>query len=163
MTTIQNNKKGGSMIEILVVIAIIATTLTSLLGLISFSLKITTLTRQTSQANNIAKGIMEQVRNFRDGTNWNTDGLGTLITDTNYYVQKSGSPPKWQLFQGTKTINNFTQKVIFGDVMRNENDDIVISGGTNNPDTKKITATVSWEEKGTAHQIELVTYLTNWR
>ncbi len=151
------------MIEILVVIAIIATTLTSLLGLVSFSLRIISLTRQTSQANNTAQGIMEQVRNFRDGTNWNTDGLGILATDVNYYAQKSGSPPKWQLVQGTKTINGFTQKVVFEDVMRNGNDDIVVSGGTDDSDTRKITATVFWEERGKAHQIELVTYLTNWK
>lgn len=163
MIIIQNNKKGVSTVEILVVTAIIATTLTSILGLVSFSLRITNLTKQTNQSNNFAQEIMEQVRNFRDGTTWDTDGLGTLTANTDYYVQKSGSPSKWQLSQGTKTTDGFTQKVVFENVMRDGNDNIVVSGGTNDSDTRKIIATVSWEEKGKSHQIELITYLTNWK
>ncbi|MFQ6049561.1 MAG: prepilin-type N-terminal cleavage/methylation domain-containing protein [Candidatus Paceibacterales bacterium] len=156
-------KKGVSLMEILVAIAIIAFTLTILLGLTSFSLGTATLIKQTNQANNIAQETMEVVRNFRDGTNWGTDGLGALTVGIDYYPQKSGSPAKWQLSAGSETINGFTRTVSIEDVQRDANDNIVVSGGTNDPDTKKVTVTVSWEERGRTHQIELITYLTNWR
>ena len=155
--------RGISLIEMLVSISVIAVTLTSLLGLASFSLKITILIRQTSQANYISQEIMEQIRNIRNETSWSADGIGTLVMGADYYVQKTGSPWQWQLIQGTETVNGFTKKAIFENVMRDGTDNIVESGGADDPNTKKVTATVSWEERGRSHSIELITYLTNWR
>jgi len=157
------NKKGISIIEILVVIAIIITALSSLLGLASFSLGVSTLIKQTNQANNLSQEVMEAVRNFRDGTSWDIDGLGKLATSTDYYPQATGSPSKWQLVQGTENIDGFTRKVVFEDVMRDSNSNIVESGGTNDPNTKKVTVTVSLEERGRDHKLEIFTYLTNWK
>ena len=82
------NNKGVSLIEILIVITIVSLTLTSLLGLTSFSLRTTSLIKQTHLANNLAQETMEETRNFRDGTSWDMDGLGTLTTSTDYYPQK---------------------------------------------------------------------------
>lgn len=155
--------RGISLIEMLVSVSVIAVTLTSLLGLASFSLKITILIRQTSQANYIAQEMMEQIRNIRDETSWNTDGLGTLVMGVDYYIQKTGSPWKWQLVLGTENLNGFTKKAVFENVMRDGTHNIVESGGTDDPDTKKVTVTVSWQERGKDHSSGLITYLTNWR
>lgn len=155
-----NNKKGVSVVEILVVIAIIGITLVSILGMATFSLKISTLIKETTQAKDIAQEAIEAVRNFRDGTTWGTDGLGTLTAGIAYHPEKSGdTPPKWQLVQEEETVNSFTRKVIFENVQRDGNDNIVESGGTNDPNTKKAAITVSWKDK----RVEIVTYLTNWR
>lgn len=156
-------KNGLSLIEILVAIAIISSALVSLLELTSFSLRITSLINQSNQANNMAQELMEQVRNFRDGTYWDVNGLGIIATNTDYYVQKSGTPVRWQPSQGTETVGIFTRKVVLEDAMRDANDDIVAAGGTKDPNTKKVTVTVSWEERGNSHQIELIGYLTNWK
>lgn len=158
-------KKGISIIEILIAVAIILIALTSLLGLAAFSLGTSTLIRQNIKANNIAQESMEQVRNFRDGTNWDVDGLGMLTPGLDYYFQKSGSPEKWQPIQEIETVNGFTRKVVFGNVSRDAADDIeeTYNSANDDPNTKKITVIVFWSEKGRDHQIELVTYLTNWR
>ena len=156
----KDNKKGISIIEILVVIAIIAIALIGLLGLITFSLRISTLMKETVQANNLAQETIEAVRNFRDGTDWNTNGLGTLNVGADYYPEKSGGdPPKWQIVAGEEIIDGFTRKVIFYQVNRDANDNIVEAGGTPDPNTKKVIAVISWKDK----EIEIVTYLTNWR
>lgn len=157
------NKKGISIIEILAVVGIISIALSVLLGLASFSLGTIGLIKQTVKANFLAQETMEQSRNFRDRTLWNTDGLGKLIAGSNYYFQKSGSPLKWQPVAETETIDGFGRKVVFADVMRDGNDNIAVLGGINDPDTKKVTVVVSWSEKGRSHQVELITYLTNWR
>ena len=159
----QFGNKGISLIEILVAIAIISSSIVSLLGLTSFCLRITSIINQTSKANNMAQEMIEQVRNFRDVSSWNIDGLGTITSNIDYYVQKSGTPAIWQLIQGTETVDGFSRKVVFEDVMRDFNDDIVESGGANDPDTKKVTVTVSWQERGNSRRIELVSYFTNWR
>lgn len=158
------SKKGIAVIEILIIIVIITTALTALLGLVAFSLRASVLIKETTQAKNIAEGIIEQTRNFRDGTIWDTDGLGVLSTGIIYHIEKTtdDAPPKWQIVAGEETIDGFTRKVIFGEVQRDEDYNIVESEGTVDYDTKKITASVSWQTKGKTRQIEIITFLTNW-
>ena len=157
---IHNKKKGIAVVEILIVIGIIAIIVSSLLGVVVFSLKLSTSVKETTTADALAQEIVEAVRNFRDGTDWDSDGLGVLNTGSAYYPEKSGdTPPAWMFTAGEEAINGFVRKVVFADVMRDANDNIVESGGTNDPDTKKVIATVSWENK----KVEIITYFTNWR
>jgi len=160
-------KKGASIIEILIVIAIIVIALVTLLGVATFSLSISISIKETARANNLAQETIEAVRNFRDGIAWNNDdpqnkydGLGVVNTGVAYHPEKSSdTPSKWQLIQGEETINGFTRKVVFYNVQRDINDNIVELGGTNDLNTKKVTVTVSWEGK----KVEISTYLTNWK
>ena len=157
--TLNGNKKGASIIEILIVIAICTIALVSLLGVAAFSLRISTLIRETNQANNLAQEVIEAVRNFRDGTTWDVNGLGTLTTAVAYYPQKStDTPPKWQLVQGEEETFGFKRKVVFEKVFRDANDNIS-SSGTEDPNARKATITVSWKDK----KVEIITYLTNWK
>jgi type II secretory pathway pseudopilin PulG len=160
LTKWQDNKKGISIIEILIVVAIIIVALISIFGLIIFSLRVSTLMKETAQANNLAQETIEAVRNFRDGTDWDINGLETLTFGVSYYPQKSGdSPPKWELVTGEEMIDGFTRKVVFNEVYRDANDNIIETGGTSDSNTKKLTATISWKDK----KVEIITYLTNWR
>ena len=159
---------GMSTIEILIVVAFISISLVSLLGVISYSLRISTLVRETTQANFIAQEAMEAVRNFRDGTDWNTDGLrdyipGGATTSGAYHPESDGTfdPPKWKLVSGTETIDGFTRKIVFESVSRDGNHDIegTYNQANNDPNTRKVVVNVSWKDR----KINLVTYLTNWR
>lgn len=153
---------GGLTVEILVVITIIAVALASLLGLVSLSLDASHLSSQRTQAAALAQEEMEALRNFRDGTFWDINGLGKLATSTDYYPKATSSPLKWQLIQGQETINNFTRKIIFFSVQRDANGNIVADGGVNDPETKKASVFVSWTEKNRPHQISISAYFTNW-
>jgi type II secretory pathway pseudopilin PulG len=156
----KDNKEGISIIEILVVIAIIVIALVSLLGLATYALRVSTLIKETAQANNLAQETMEAVRNFRDGTDWNTNGLGTLSAGSSYYPRKTAdSPPKWELVLGEEVVGSFIRKVVFDSVQRDANDDIVEAGGTPDSNTIKVTTTISWRDK----EVKIITYLTNWR
>lgn len=164
------NQKGISIIEILIVIFIITVTLTALLGLVNFSLKTSTLIKETTKANAFAQEMMEVIRDFRNEVSWNNDdpgnqydGLGIMTTGIAYYPEKSiDIPPKWMLIQGEETISSFTRKIVFEDVSRDfTTDDIegVYNLINDDPDTKKATVTVSWKNK----KVELITYFTNWK
>jgi len=163
------SQQGVSIVEALIAIAIITIALVSILGLATLSLSVTSITQQTTQATLFAQDTMEALRNFRDGIDWNNDdasneydGLGVVLTGASYYLEQStDSPPKWKLILGQEVINGFTKSVVFSDVFRDANDDIV-TAGTPDPDTKKAVVTVSWTERGRSHGVELVTYLTNW-
>ena len=151
--------KGFSIVEILVALFVIAVALSSLLGLAAFSLKITNTLKETQQASNFSQELMEITRNFRDGTSWNADGLGTLLTGTAYHPQQSGSPAAWQFSLGLETEGIFSRKIVFEDVFRDADDNITLSGGLLDNNTKKATVTVWWKDKS----IELVSYFTNWK
>lgn len=155
-----NKQRGFSVVEILVSIAVMAIALVGLLGLISFSLKVSTLLKQTDQANVLLKEQMEALRSFRDGTNWAVNGLGAvnLGAANPYHLEKSGSSAIWALVAGEETDGIFQKKIVFESVWRDASDNIAAVGVLDS-DTKKITVTVSWPGK----EIKLSAYLTNWR
>jgi type II secretory pathway pseudopilin PulG len=149
----KDNKKGISIIEILIVIAIITTALVSLLGIASFSLRISTQIKENTLAVNLSQEAMEAVRNIRD-SDW------TKLTNGNHGLTNTGG--YWD-FAGTENvINGFTRTILIENTSRDPTtDDIEITYNPANDDTntKKVTITVSWKNK----EIEIVTYLTNWK
>jgi len=151
------------MIEMLVVVFILGVTLSSLFGLIGFSLRASSLVEQSIQANALAQGVMEAVRDFRNQNSWSVSGLGALSVGAAYYPEKTGSvPPEWNLVLGQEAVGIFTKQVIFETVYRDSNDDIAESG-IEDPYTKKAIVIVSWQERGRDQQVELVSYFTNWQ
>jgi len=155
--------KGITIIEILVIVAILTIALVSFLGVAAFSLKISSLIKEETKANTLAQEAIEVVRNFRDGTDWGTDGLGSLTTGISYCFQKTAdTPPKWTLTPGTETIDGFLREIILEKVSRDPaTDDIQETYDSlyDDPNTRKIEVTVEGEDR----TIEIITYLTNWR
>ncbi len=154
--------RGITVVEILVVIVIVLVGMGGILGLVTFSLQVADVTSQTTEAALLSQATLESVRNFRDNTGWDTDGLGTLTVGTDYHPEKTGSPAQWDMLAGTETMGMFTRRIVFSDVYRDANDNIATSG-TLDPDTKGAVVRVSWQERGRTHQVQTTTYLTNWR
>ena len=177
-------EQGFSIVEALIAIMIITVALTSILGLATLSLVVSSITKQTTQATLFAQDTMEALRNFRDGIDWDNDdvvdeydGLGVVSTGVAYHLEQSADPiPKWRLLTGNETVNEFTRSAVFRNVCRDtSSDDItgitdtngttmtcVTNGGAYNADSKEVMVTVSWTERGRSHEVELITYLTNW-
>lgn len=163
-----NKNKGISVIEILLVLAILSIALTALLGVGAYSLQVSSSINKTELANTLAQEAVEAARSFRGGTTWGTDGLGVITTgvDHPHYPALSGGggslPQKWTFPEGTQTINGFTRKIIFDNVSRDpltSSIEGIYNFSHNDPDTKKATATVSWGNK----KVEIIFYLTNWK
>lgn len=146
-------KKGISIIEILIVVAIITIALTGLLGITTLSLKISTLTKETTRANNLAQEAIEATRNIRD-SDWDK------ITNGNHGLTNTGG--YWD-FQGTEDISNgFTRTILIESVSRNPvntNIEPTYNPANDDPNTRKATVTVSWKDK----EVKIVTYFTNWK
>lgn len=150
----KDNKKGILVIEVLIVVAIITIGLSNLLGLTEFSIRGSNLAKETAKALNLTKEAIEATRSIRDGDWDKMIGGNHGLTNADGY---------WD-FEGTENIiDEFTRTILIENVQRDTNDNIVESGGTNDLDTKKITVIISWYEKGKIRQIEIPTYLTNWK
>ena len=166
-----NCNKGFSVIEILIAIFIIVVALGSILNVAVLSLKSSFDARTTLEAQSYAQEALEAVRNFRDGVVWNADdpaneydGLGIVAKGVAYRISKSSdNPPRWKLLQGQEILGKFARGIVFEQGLRDSQNNLVASAGTSDPDTVKVTATVSWNEQGIAKQLQLLMYLTNWQ
>jgi type II secretory pathway pseudopilin PulG len=153
-------KLGFGLIEVLVVAVIVGLVITGLITLANFSLSVSQRLKNNIIATDLATEAIEAAKAVRN-ENWN--GISALTLGSPYHPVKAGSPLNWTLANGNEVINNFSRQIVVSAVNRDNNDDIVTSGGTLDPNTKKITTTVSWSEHGQNYQITLVDYLANWR
>ena len=183
--TMRDDARGVTILELVIIIAILSVALVGVLGLATFSLITSAVAKQTAESTIFAQGAMETLRNYRDGVPWNDDdigdeydGLGVVDLDTAYHFeQSSGTPPRWKLLTGTDTIGIFTRSVIFKNVCRNSGTDDITgitdtngatttcggSGGAHDTETMEATVNVSWTHRARSYDVQIVMYLTNWR
>jgi len=151
--------KGFSIIEILVAAGIIGLVLAGLAGLANFALQMQNLQKQNLIATNLAIEAMEAAKAVKEG-NW--ADVSTLTLGSSYHPVQAGSPLKWSLVSGVEAINSFSRQIVFSQVFRDSEDDIADSGVVD-PNTKKVTSTVSWSEHGRPYSVILTSYLANWK
>lgn len=169
---LNNRERGGSLVEIIIVVAIIVAALAGIMGLAAFSLVASETGKQTTEATILAEDTMETLRNYRDGTVWDFDdftdeydGLKIVDRDTAYHFeQSSDTPPRWKLIIASETVDEFTRQILFENVCRDGSDNIVACPGSGvDSDSVRATVKVSWQERGRSHEVELEIYLTNWQ
>lgn len=135
--------RGFGLLEIIVAVAIISGSLFALAEVSALAVRLTQTALTKHQALFLAEEGMENARFARD-TNW-----AALLASA-----------------GTETIDSFTRTAALENVYRRDSDDDIVSADspdlkTLDPNTKKITVTVSWQtQKGAANTI-LSAYLTN--
>lgn len=150
-------QQGIGMVEILVVVAVIGVALVSLMGLADFALKINAGLKKDLVATNLASEAVEVSRAIKDES-WAV--LAAYGSGTYHPVQSGG---KWILAAGAEAINGFNRQITLEDVYRDVSDNITASGGTLDPNTRKISVVVSWIERGSARQVSLTSYLADWK
>jgi len=153
-------KSGFGLVEILVAITIIGLSLSALAGLGNFALKIQNRLKKNITASYLAAETIEAARAIKD-EDWTI--ISGLSVGSSFHPTQSGLPAKWSMTAGSELINGFTRQIVFADVYRDSNDDIVDSAATLDPNTKKITATISWSDQGQSQQVLLSTYIVNWK
>lgn len=68
----------------------------------------------------------------------------------------------WRMANGSENIDGFTRSITLNDVFRSSDNQIVESGGTNDPSTKKFVVSVSWNSPR-ANILVKELYLSRWR
>ncbi|MEK7664500.1 MAG: hypothetical protein AAB340_03655 [Patescibacteria group bacterium] len=156
-----NKNSGFIFLEIIISIALISIVFITLLGVGFLSLNVSQSLQKSSESDSLIAEEIEAVRAFRDSTAsaWSTTGIGSLNTASDYHFVLSGSPPSWSVVTGSEVLGDFTRKVVFDSVQRDANGYIVLSGGTDDPDTRKVTVQVISSSKN----YQTITYLTNWQ
>lgn len=146
------------MVEILVGVGILTTVILAMSLYFQLSLKVSHRSAHVAQASYLLEEDLEVAKFFRD-EGW--ANISAPTTGTTYYLLWNGTT------FATSTTNNvyvdgmFERTMRFDDVYRNANDDIVSSGGTLDPSTREVTATVSWWDEGATTTKSIATYLVN--
>ncbi len=146
--------------EIIVVIAVIVTAFSAILGFFVFESKTAERGRMRLGAIFLAQEAIEAIRNFRDNTTWTSGGVGSLTIGVDYHPVISGN--SWNIISDSEIINEFTRKIVVDRVYRDSNDNISDSG-TEDSNTRKVTVTISWTDRQRGTEESLITYITNWR
>ncbi len=156
MTKLRLNKKGFGLIELLVVGAIIAISFVGFMTFILFSRDQTLKAQRKTEAVGYAEEAIEVVRKLRD--DGYTGNIASKTAGTTYYPTISGNA--WSLSTSNPgATNGYTTTVVFSSVNRDGSANIATSG-TADPDSKKVVATVSYNDSGNK-TVQLTTYITN--
>lgn len=155
------SKTGFGLVEIVIASAIISVSVFSLSAVSVLGSRLQSASLEKIRANFLAEEGLEAMRFLRDKS-WDIN-LSSLSQDTNYYVNFSTSTLQWSINSTSISYVDslFDRKVTVENVSRDSNDNIVLSGGTNDPDSKKIIVTVSWQERGATSTVQLGTFLSD--
>ena len=144
-------------IEVIVAVSVFAIIAASSVVIIISSLGSARLAEEQSQAAFIATEGLESVKSIRN------QGWGNLTNGPHGLSIEGGV---WS-FLGTSDVDpsgKFTRVIEIADVRRDVGGNIIGSGGTVDPETKKVTATVSWDFTPTRqNSVVMNVYLTNWQ
>jgi hypothetical protein len=155
------SKLGFGLVEIVIASAIISVSIFSLSAVAVISSQLQSQSLEKIRANFLAGEGIEAMRFLRDKS-WDSS-LALLNPGNNYYLSFASSTSNWSV--GLVAVpfldSFFERKITIENVLRDSNDDIVISGGTSDPDSKKVTVTVSWQDRGATSTVSLSTYLSD--
>lgn len=157
MISLTLKEKGFGLIEIVITATIIVISFTAFLSFILFSRSATLKAQRNTEAVAQGEEAMEVVRKLKDD-NWTTN-IAVLTAGTTYYPKLTGTT--WSLTTTNPNSSSYyTPTIVFSSVGRDGSFNILSSGGTNDPNTKKVVATVSWTDSG-LKSVKLTSYIAN--
>ena len=147
---------GFSILEVLIAIALLAIIASGSVVAVVGSFSSIRLGKEKSLANLLAYEGIEAATSIRN-QNWSN------LTNGDHGLIKVSSV--WTFSSTLDTYNNkFNRVVAVNDVYRDTNGSIIDSGGTLDPDTKKVISTVNWYfTSARQNQVTVTKYLTNWQ
>ncbi len=155
---LKKNKQGLSILEIVVAVGIMSLVVFSLGRVNEVSLRLLSESSDRSKSSLLLNEGMEAVRFMRDKS-W-SQKISPLALEQNYYLAFATSTGYEATTTAPNLINGkFTRTVVFSQALRDAQDTLA-SSGTNDPLARKVTVSVSWQNKNNYSE-KLVFYITD--
>lgn len=154
----ENFKKGSTLAEVLVAIFIFSVILMILISASNLYLKSASSNISSAQAAYLSEEGIEAIHTIKDRS-WTE--FSALSTTTDYYLVFSATSSQWNITTVATSTGIFTRKIRIYPVSRDTDHKIVISGGTNDPNTRYTSSSVSWLDGGQLKTKSLTSYFTN--
>jgi type II secretory pathway pseudopilin PulG len=150
----KKGKNGSSVVEVIVALGVLVVVLTGIAVLYTNAINGTENANKQFQAEMYLNQGLEAVRAIRDNDFNNLTIATHGLTDANGY---------WEFLGASDTWEEFIRTVEIAEVQRSDVCDIVTTGGVVDPDSKKITITIAWDEGMTSEgTVSASQYLHNW-
>ncbi|MCX6791618.1 MAG: hypothetical protein NT149_01100 [Candidatus Gottesmanbacteria bacterium] len=149
------NNHGQLLVELLVALAVSAILIPAIMTGFIASRQGVAQARQRLEATALAREAGDAVFIVRDA------GWSNVATNGTYHPVIADAT--WTLVTGSAEVNGYTESLVISDVSRDATGNMVTTGGTVDPSTKKITVTISWGLPILSSVIETlyITRLTN--
>lgn len=153
--------KGFGLLEIVIAAAVMSASIFSLIFVFSVGGRLEIESGKRIRANFLAEEGLEVLRFLRDKS-WSAN-LSDLSPASTYYLSFASTTSTWLIGTSSPGMIDelFERKITIENVNRNNSDDIALSGGNNDPDTKKFNVEISWLAKKATTTLVLSAYLTN--
>lgn len=151
-----SKQRGFLVVEIMVAISIVAVAILVSMAVSQKSMSLSRRAFHATQASFLLEEGAEAARILRDNAWSNISGL---TVGTTYYPTFSSNT--WTLSPTSNTVGIFSRTVVVSNVNRDNTTKDISVTGTNDPDTKLVTVTVSWNEGGVTITKNLPFYLIN--
>lgn len=149
---------GFGLIEIVVTLGLIGTLFVASFPLLAMTLQQIRRAENESRATFLGQDAIEAAKNLRDQSWGSIEAL-----DASELYHPTIQNGEWAFVLGTEALELiFTRSTQFFVVERDEDGTIVESGGTIDPNTRKVESKVTWTEQGSARETKLITYLSNF-
>jgi len=155
----QHTKRDGfSILEATIAIAVAILVFVGIYQIIVLSIRTTDTNLQVIEAVHRAEESVEVTRTLRNES-WGSNIASLTIGNTYYPIFENST---WSLSTTPPNPEDaFIETIVLSNVYRDESDNIAESG-TLDPNSRKVTATVSWENRGFSRQESVETYITNF-
>ncbi|MEK7105241.1 MAG: prepilin-type N-terminal cleavage/methylation domain-containing protein, partial [Patescibacteria group bacterium] len=147
------DRRGQSIVEVIVAIAILAIGASSIIMLVLSSFRGGLSGGRQTEAVSYGREGWEATRSI------GTSAYNHLVNGTYGLTDASGA---WAFSGSSDTNADYTRAVAVADVNRDGSGAIVASGGSKDIQTKQVTTTVSWLSGTVARTLTYVDYITNW-
>lgn len=152
-------ESGQSLIEVIFAVVVFVIFSSGAVLVVLQGLDLNRLGLERTVATQYATEGLEAARSVRN------QNFASLANSSGTGVIRSGGA--W-LFSGSNNqfgpSNKYTRTITISDVQRDGSGNIVASGGTVDPETKKVTSSVAWNFTPTRNDsVSLSTYLTDWK
>ncbi len=142
------------MVEVVIVASIITVSMLAAMAVAQKSIFVSRQAVHVAEASFLLEEGAEAVRILRDNA-WSN--ISNLTAGSLYYPLFFGGT--WTLSSTPNTVGSFTRTVSIANVNRDDSTDDISASGTDDPGTKLVTITVSWNETGTAVSKTLSFYI----
>lgn len=143
------------MVEVVIVTAIILASVLSVMGVAQKTISMSRQSLHISESSLLLEEGSEIVRILRDNS-WNN--ISALNNANTYYTSYSNG---WSLSTTPSSIGIFTRTINISSVKRDATSGDISNNGTDDPNTKLFTVTVTWDESGNSISKTISFYITN--
>lgn len=151
--------RGFGLIEVIVAVALIAVLSVVAVTTVVGSFSTNRLSQDETEATLLAQQGLEAAHSIKH-KGWTSP---FLATDCSSGCGLTAGGSGWTWSGSNNVLGDYTRVVTISSVQRDGSNTIVTSGGSDDPDTKRITSTVTWDfSPSRSNSITLETYVTNY-